>query len=365
MLAYINIKGRLIQYETNIYEYDVDGRRIGKSVGTTKYTYKYEDNKLVKEIISDTTNEIYVILDFIYNQDNELIGVYNNHKTYYYDKNVIGEIIGIVDESGNYVVEYEYTTYGTVDKTITSTNDVSLYNPFVYKGYYYDEETELYWVSSRYYSPELCRWISPDSIEYLDPESINGLNLYAYCGNDPVNKYDPSGHSAILAILIAVGILVIDTIVETAILLNSDKYKAENVYHVNPSTSEGNVHIPNSAAFNNPIAQLIYSNYLYENVKNKDGSNFFTGDPYDIVGEWQAHNLAAILTGSLMVLDFIPLALLSNGDYFWSKLYNAHSSSVHTDIGPNINSEKRGIVRVVSKIYKWINKILSFDILNW
>ena len=56
-------------------------------------------------------------------------------------------------------------------------------------------ETQLYWVSSRYYSPDLCRWISPDSIEYLDPESINGLNLYAYCGNDPVNRFDPTGHS--------------------------------------------------------------------------------------------------------------------------------------------------------------------------
>ena len=48
-----------------------------------------------------------------------------------------------------------------------------------YKGYYYDVETGLFWLSSRYYSPELCRFISPDSVDYLDPSSINGLNLYA------------------------------------------------------------------------------------------------------------------------------------------------------------------------------------------
>ena len=45
-----------------------------------------------------------------------------------------------------------------------------------------------------YYSPELCRFISPDSVDYLDPSSINGLNLYSYCGNDPINRFDPSGH---------------------------------------------------------------------------------------------------------------------------------------------------------------------------
>ena len=63
------------------------------------------------------------------------------------------------------------------------------------QGYYYDIETQLFYCNSRYYSPELCRWISPDSVEYLDTESINGLNLYAYCGNDPVNRIDSTGHS--------------------------------------------------------------------------------------------------------------------------------------------------------------------------
>ncbi len=61
------------------------------------------------------------------------------------------------------------------------------FNTFIYKGYNYDVETQLFYCNSRYYSPELCRFISPDSIEYLDPQSINGLNLYAYCMNNPVN----------------------------------------------------------------------------------------------------------------------------------------------------------------------------------
>ena len=62
---------------------------------------------------------------------------------------------------------------------------------------------------SRYYNPELCRFISPDSVDYLDPNLINGINLYADCGNDPVNYADPSGHSAILAIGLLVGSFIV------------------------------------------------------------------------------------------------------------------------------------------------------------
>ena len=74
-------------------------------------------------------------------------------------------------------------------------------------GYYEDThnspvETQLYWVSSRYYSPELCRWISSDSIEYLDPESINGFNLYCYCMNNSIMYSDPSGYIAISTLIV-------------------------------------------------------------------------------------------------------------------------------------------------------------------
>ena len=55
----------------------------------------------------------------------------------------------------------------------------------------------MYYLNSRYYDPETGRFISPDSLDYLDPETLGGINLYSYCNNNPVNKYDPTGHFAI------------------------------------------------------------------------------------------------------------------------------------------------------------------------
>ena len=87
-------------------------------------------------------------------------------------------------------------------------------NPIRYRGYYYDTETGLYYLKTRYYDPEVGRFISIDDISYLDPDTINGLNLYAYCGNNPVMRVDPNGTSwwsdlwnTIAAIAIVVGVV--------------------------------------------------------------------------------------------------------------------------------------------------------------
>ena len=98
------------------------------------------------------------------------------------------------------MVKYVYNAWGNhkvLDADgveITDMTHIGRLNPFRYRGYYYSEELGLYYLKSRFYDSELGRFISPDTIDYLAPDTINGLNLYAYCKNNPVMNVDPSGH---------------------------------------------------------------------------------------------------------------------------------------------------------------------------
>ena len=112
----------------------------------------------------------------------------------------------IFDTSGNMVAKYLYDAWGNCTISSETTNAiVANANPIRYRGYYYDDDTGLYYCNARYYSPKWRRFISPDDTAYLDPESVNGLNLYCYCNNDPVNYCDPSG-CAMVSFLIGLGI---------------------------------------------------------------------------------------------------------------------------------------------------------------
>ena len=183
----------LTRYGDYVYTYNSLGLRTSKEVGEVLTIYKYEGSKLIG--LTRTENDDVINMEFNYDQNNILIGFTIENNEYFYIRDILGNILGIIDQEGNVVVYYKYDVYGNlILKDVKIDNLASRYNPFIYKGYYYDVETGLFWLSSRYYSPELCRFISPDDVGYLDPSSINGLNLYSYCMNDPINYADPSGH---------------------------------------------------------------------------------------------------------------------------------------------------------------------------
>ena len=112
------------------------------------------------------------------------------------------DVIEIYNNLGTLQCRYEYDAWGNHKVYNASGSEIGAevlnignVNSIRYRGYYWDSEFSLYYLQSRYYDPALGRFISPDSISYLEPESVIGLNLYAYCGDNPVMYVDPTGHS--------------------------------------------------------------------------------------------------------------------------------------------------------------------------
>lgn len=173
------------------YVYNDEGLRIKKTDyrGVT-WDYIYDGNKLIREKSINNT------LDFLYDEYDNLYGfIKDNSEKYLYIRDQLQNIIGITDISGKIVVKYSYDAWGAL-KNIedTSSSGIGKLNPFRFKGYYYDNESSMYYCKTRYYVPQWGRWLSADSIEYLNTNSINGLNLYCYCFNNPIIYVDSSGY---------------------------------------------------------------------------------------------------------------------------------------------------------------------------
>ena len=168
------------------YAYDGDGNRISKTVDGQATDYYYIDGKLLGLKKGQDT------LLFLYDETGTAYGFLHNGTLYYYDINLQGDVVGIYNGSGNLVASYTYDVWGAPE--LTSDNAIATLNPLRYRGYFYDEETGFYYLQSRYYDPEVGRFINADGETAGASSSVCGFNLYAYCFNNPMNMMDPTGH---------------------------------------------------------------------------------------------------------------------------------------------------------------------------
>jgi len=183
-------KGRQLKsYDGITYTYNSSGMRTSKTVDGVKHEYLYDGNKLIRETWGDNT------LIPLYDNEDSVCGIKYNGESYFFVKNLQGDVISIIDIYGDTKVKYTYDAWGKCSIPFDSSNIlIGDINPFRYRGYYYDDETNLYYLQSRYYNPEVGRFVNCDEVSYLE---INELwlsyNLYAYCENEPINNGDHSG----------------------------------------------------------------------------------------------------------------------------------------------------------------------------
>ena len=116
-----------------------------------------------------------------------------NGVEYWYIRNAQGDIIGLHDKDGVQVVSYVYDSWGKlVSINGTMKDSVGEKNPYRYREYRYDTETGLYYLQSRYYNPEWGRFVNADTESGKLGELLSH-NVFAYCANNPINRYDPTG----------------------------------------------------------------------------------------------------------------------------------------------------------------------------
>ena len=166
--------------------------RIVESEVTTTYSYLYAGGKLLQETV--TTGDTTETHNFFYDNTGKPYAMQTGGTTYYYVTNLQGDVVALLDASGNTIASYAYDPYG---KVLSAEGTMAETNPLRYRGYYYDTESGLYYLQSRYYDPATCRFVNADNVAVIavSPEKANwDKNLFAYCDNDPVNRKDDGGN---------------------------------------------------------------------------------------------------------------------------------------------------------------------------
>ena len=182
--------------------YNDEGIRTSKNVGGTVHTYILNGSQIVSETWGQRMllyfyDESGAPMGLQYRQSSYAAGVFD---TFYFEKNIFGDIVAVYTEAGVKIGTYTYDAWGNCTTTVASGNTplqstiLRTYNPFRYRGYYYDTDTGLYYLQSRYYNPATGRFINADGYVNANGDLI-GFNMYAYCSNNPIMCVDPTGKS--------------------------------------------------------------------------------------------------------------------------------------------------------------------------
>lgn len=213
------------------YKYNNDGCRFEKTVNGVVHKYYLFDSTITAETIIDG-NDITKIEYF--NDENGPYAFSVGGTIYYYVKSIQGDVLEIRNASGAVVVEYVYDAWGRVLSTTgTLASTIGVLNPIRYHGYYYDTESGLYYLTQRYYDPQIRRFISPDSETVLlsNYSGVLDTNIYAFCDNNPVMRSDDDGgfwHIIAGAVIGAIGGAV-SSIVSQAISGQEINWKAVGI----------------------------------------------------------------------------------------------------------------------------------------
>ena len=200
--------------------YDSDGLLIEQYAGDDWYGYTYRDGRLVRLDMFVENGDYSFIFEYdasgapmslkcsLWNSASNT----STTTTYYYMVNPQGDVLGLVDSDGYPVVTYWYDAWGKeIDKVYSSgisqmDEDVADLNPLRYRGYIYDVESGLYYLKSRFYDPEIGRFINAD--EFVSTgQDLQGYNMFAYCGNNPIMRADSTGQAWHIAIGAAIGLI--------------------------------------------------------------------------------------------------------------------------------------------------------------
>ena len=193
--------------DTLNFAYNESGLRTSKTVNGVSHSYVWQGSKLAADI-----TDAYALY-FHYDSSGEVIGftrtVNGTDTEYFYVKNLQGDILKVITATGTEAATYTYDAWG---KLLTSSGDMADVNPMRYRGYFYDTESGLYYLQSRYYDPEVGRFINPDGYNSTG-QGIIGTNMFAYCLNNPAIFSDDAGTIAFIDDLIFLGGVVCCTLI--------------------------------------------------------------------------------------------------------------------------------------------------------